>query len=77
MKEFADDNFKVDENCKKFSKDMYWRHVKPGLVWERVKGFYDTDCIENFLGKGEMVHFEQIHLFSKCFPKTFFFNVLK
>ena len=27
--------------------------------------------------KGEIAHFEQFHLFSQCFPKAFFFNVLK
>ena len=61
MKEFADDNFRFDENGRMlsktventvekgeiarhkqfllfplFSKDLYCRHVKPGLVWERV-----------------------------------------
>ena len=28
-------------------------------------------------GKGETAHFELFHLFSQCFPRTFFFNVLK
>ena len=63
LKEFADDNFNFDENCRTFSKsventvvkgeiaryeqfllfpqcfqkDLYYRHVKLGLVWERVK----------------------------------------
>ena len=62
LKEFADDNFKFDENVRKFSKwventmgkgeiahyeqfllfqvfsqDLYCKHLKPGLVWERVK----------------------------------------
>ena len=27
--------------------------------------------------KGEIAHFEQFHLFPQCFPKPFFFNVLK
>ena len=27
--------------------------------------------------KGEIAHSEQFHLFQKCFPKAFFFNVLK
>ena len=26
---------------------------------------------------GEIAHFEQFHLFPQCFPKAFFFNVLK
>ena len=27
--------------------------------------------------KDEIAHFEQFHLFPRCFPKAFFFNVLK
>ena len=27
--------------------------------------------------KGEIAQFEQFHLFPLCFPKAFFFNVLK
>ena len=27
--------------------------------------------------KGEIAHSEQFHLFPQCFPKAFFFNVLK
>ena len=27
--------------------------------------------------KGEIAHFEQFHPFPHCFPKSFFFNVLK
>ena len=37
------------------------------------------DCkiqIENIVEKGEIDHFEQLHLFPQCFPKAFFFNVL-
>ena len=41
------------------------------------KGFYDTDCIENIMEKGETVHFEQFHLFPQCLPTAFFFKVLK
>ena len=38
---------------------------------------HDTDSIENIVEKGEIAHFEQFHLFPQCFPKAFFFNVLK
>ena len=27
--------------------------------------------------KGEIAHFEQFHLFPQCFPKAFYFSVLK
>ena len=42
-----------------------------------IKGLLDTDCKENIAEKGEIAHYEQFHLFSQCFPKAFFFNVLK
>ena len=42
-----------------------------------MKGFKGTDCIENIVEKGEIAHFEQFHLFQQCFPKVFFFNVLR
>ena len=42
-----------------------------------IKGFKDTDCIENIAEKGEIAYFEKFHLFPECFLETFFFNVLK
>ena len=33
-----------------------------------IKGFLDTDCIENIVEKGEIAHFEQFHLFPQCLP---------
>ena len=36
-----------------------------------VKGFSDTDCIENIVEKGEIAQNEQFHLFPQCFPKAF------
>ena len=42
-----------------------------------IKGFQDTDCIENIEEKGEIAHFEQFHVFPQCFPTAFFFHVLK
>ena len=42
-----------------------------------IKGFKDLDCIENIVKKGEIAHFEQFHLFPQCFPKAFFFIVIK
>ena len=36
-----------------------------------IKGFQDTNCIENIVEKGEIAHFEQFHLFPQCFPKAF------
>ena len=32
-----------------FSKDLYWRHVKPGPVWERVKHLYFTSIEKQVL----------------------------
>ena len=40
-----------------------------------IKGFKDTQSIENILEKGEIAHFEQFHLFPQFFP--YFFIVLK
>ena len=42
-----------------------------------IKGFQDTDSIENIVEKGEIAHFEQFHLFPQCFPNTFISNALK
>ena len=42
-----------------------------------IKGFQNTDYIENIVEKGDIAHFEQFHLFPQCFPKAFFFNMLK
>ena len=33
--------------------------------------------MENIAEKGEIAHLKQIHPFPQCFPKAFFFNVLK
>ena len=35
------------------------------------------DCIDNTVEKGVIAHFEQLHLFPLCFPKAFFFDLLK
>ena len=37
----------------------------------------DTDCIENIVEKGEIARFKQFHHLPQCFPKAFFFSVLK
>ena len=42
-----------------------------------MKGFSDTDCIENMVEKGEIAHFEQFHLFPQCFPEPFFLQCVK
>ena len=42
-----------------------------------IKGVYDTDCIENIVGKGEIAHLEQFHIYPQCFPKAFPLNVLR
>ena len=47
LKEFSDDNFKFDENGRKF--------------FRRV---------ENTVGQGKIVSYEQLLLFSHCFQKT-------
>ena len=49
MKEFADDNFKFDENGRKLSR-----------------------LVENTVGKGEIAHYEQFHLFPQFFQKACF-----
>ena len=40
-----------------------------------IKGFYDTGCMENNVGKGEIGHFEQFHLFHKIFPRILLHRV--
>ena len=35
------------------------------------KGFWQTDCLENIVDKGEIAHFEQFHLFHNVFLKLF------
>ena len=65
-----------------FPKTSFWDRPKfkeaADHIWNvAIKGFLETDCIENIVGKGEIAHFEQFHLFPRCFPKTFFFNVLE
>ena len=47
LKEFADYNFKFDENGRRFSKQ-----------------------VENTVGKGEIVRYEQFLLFQRCFPEA-------
>ena len=47
LKEFADGNFKFNEDGTKFSR------------W-----------VKNMVGKREIAHYEQIHLFQQCFRKT-------
>ena len=42
-----------------------------------IKGFQDTDCIQNIVEKGEIAHFELFYLFLQCFLIAFFFNSLK
>ena len=44
---------------------------------QTIKGFYDTDCIENIVEKGEIAHFEQFHLFLQCFLEAFFLQCVK
>ena len=51
-----------------FLKDLYCRHVKTRACLGKGS---DTNCIENIVGKGEIAHFEQFHLFPLCFSKAF------
>ena len=83
----------VDQSVKWFSKSRkQWINPFPDTpFWDRskfreaaddnwnvaMKGFLDTDCIENIDDKGEIAHFEPFHLLPQCFPKAFFFNALK
>ena len=54
LKQSADDNFKFDENSRKFSK------------W-----------VQNTVGKGELVRYEQFLLFPQCFQKACFLEASK
>ena len=54
LREFAEDNFKFDENGRKLSKQ-----------------------VENTVGKGEIVHYEQFLLFPQCFQKVCFLGASK
>ena len=58
-----------------FSKDFSYRHVKPGLVWERIKfdenGRRFFKRVESTVGKGEIALYKQYLLFQQCFQKTF------
>ena len=65
-----------------FPNTPFWDHPKLKEAADdnlnlAIKGFQDTDCIENIVEKGEIAHFEQFRLFLQCFPKYFFYNVLK
>ena len=65
-----------------FPNTLFWDRLKfqeaADNNWSAaIKGFLDTDCLENIVEKCEIAHFEQFHLFPQCFPKAFFFNVLK
>ena len=42
-----------------------------------IKEFKDTDYIEKIVETGKIAHFDQFHPFPQCFPKAFFFNMLK
>ena len=60
----------------------FWDHPKLKEAAEdnwnvAIKEFWDTDCKENILEKGEIAQNEQFHLFPRCYPKAFFFNVLQ
>ena len=57
-----------------FEKACFPAASKGVIVWDWVKEFQDTDCIENIEGKGEIAHFEQFHLFRQYFPNASFFN---
>ena len=49
-----------------FSKDLYCRHLKPGLVWERVNS---KKQVENNVGRGEIARYEQFFSFSNSIFK--------
>ena len=83
MKELADDNFKFDENGRKFTQmpielllekkkllltsniffpsDLNCRHIKPGLVWERVN--YSSQISSSTLF---ILHFHFFLLYQKA-----------
>ena len=74
--------FSVTYQLNPFPNTPFWDRLKLKEAtddnWNvAIKGFYDTDCIENTMEKGEIAQNEQFHLFPQCFPKAFLFNMLK
>ena len=58
--------------------------LKTNNSWPKLFNFQNsTNChlLEllrgNIVDKGKIAHFEQFHLFPRCSPEAFFFNVLK
>ena len=49
-----------------FSKDLHCRHVKPGLVWERVKGLR-YESFENTVEKEKLLTTSNFSLFHGVF----------
>ena len=50
-----------------FSKALYCRHKKPGLVWERVNLSSERMRVETAVGKGVIARYEQFLVFPQCF----------
>ena len=77
MKQSADDNFKFDENSKKFSERVE-------NTVGKLKEFPDDNLkfdenerklskwVENTVGKGEIARHKQFLLFPQCFQKACF-----
>ena len=65
VKEFADDNFKFEENGRNFSKQV---ENTAGKGDENGRNF--SKRLENTEGKAEIAHYEQFLLFPQCFQKT-------
>ena len=68
--------FKVVEKFNPFPNTPLWDRPKFKEAADdnlnvAIKGFQDTDCIENIVEKGKIAHFEQFHLFLQIFPKGF------
>ena len=65
LKEFADDNFELDENCRKFS-----------IRVENTVGKGDITCYEQFLLFPYCIHFISIHVISVEF-KSFIHSFIQ
>ena len=80
MKQSADDNFKFDENSRKFFNplpdDKFWTSKLKEVADDNFKfdenGRKLSKQKENTVRKGEIAHYEQFLLFTQCFQKACF-----
>ena len=83
MKQSADNNFKFDENIRKFSKRVESTVGKGEILdWSKLKQSADNNFkfdenirkfskrVESTVGKGEIACYKQFLLFPQCFQKA-------